>query len=66
LIGMYVIDLVGKLADPVEPLRYVSAFRYYGSAIQDGIDVSHVVGLTVAGVVLAVLGALAFERRDVR
>ena len=38
LVGMYVIDLVGKLADPVEPLRYVSAFRYYGSAIQDGID----------------------------
>jgi hypothetical protein len=39
---MYVIDLLGKLAPAIEPLRAVSAFRYYGSAIQDGIDVSHV------------------------
>jgi ABC-2 type transport system permease protein len=66
LIGMYVLDLVGKLADPVEALRYVSAFKYYGSAIQDGIDPSAFAGLTVAGLLLAVAGALAFERRDVR
>ena len=63
---MYVIDLVGKLADPAEPLRYVSAFRYYGSAIQDGIDPFAFAGLVLVGVVLAVIGALRFERRDVR
>ena len=54
LVGMYVIDLVGKLAEPVEPLRHVSAFRYYGSAIQDGIDPLAFAGVTLAGIVLAV------------
>jgi beta-exotoxin I transport system permease protein len=65
LVGMYIIDLVGKLAEPVEPLRAVSAFKYYGSAIQDGIDPLAVAGLLVAGAILAVAGALLFERRDV-
>lgn len=65
LVGMYVIDLVGKLADPVEPLRYVSAFRYYGSAIQDGIDPLAFAGLTLCGIALAVAGAVLFRRRDV-
>jgi ABC-2 type transport system permease protein len=65
LVGMYVIDLVGKLADAAEPLRAVSAFKYYGSAIQDGIDPLAFAGLTLAGVLLAAAGALLFERRDV-
>jgi ABC-2 type transport system permease protein len=65
LFGMYVIDLVGKLADPVEPLRYVSAFRYYGSAIQDGIDPLAFAGLTLAGIALAIAGASLLRRRDV-
>ena len=65
LVGMYVIDLVGKLADPVEPLRYISAFRYYGSAIQDGIDPLAFAGLTLAGAVLAAAGAILLRRRDV-
>jgi ABC-2 type transport system permease protein len=65
LIGMYVIDLVGKLAEPVEPLRYLSAFRYYGSAIQDGIDPLAFAGLTLAAAAMAVAGAWLLERRDV-
>lgn len=65
LVGMYVIDLVGKIADPVEPLRYISAFRYYGSAIQDGIDAAGFAGLTVVAIVLAATGALLLQRRDV-
>jgi ABC-2 type transport system permease protein len=64
-VAMYVIDLVGKLADPVEPLRTVSAFRYYGSAIQDGIDPVAFAGLALAGALLAAAGALLFERRDI-
>lgn len=66
LVGMYVIDLVGKLADPVAPLRRISAFRYYGSAVRDGIDPLACAGLALAGAALAALGALLFERRDVR
>jgi len=65
-VAMYVIDLVGKLASEVAPLRVVSAFRYYGSAVQDGLDASHVVGLTLVAVVLAAIGAELFERRDLR
>ena len=65
LVGMYVIDLVGKLSEPVEPLRYASAFRYYGSAIQDGIDPIAFAGVTLAGIALAVVGAARFRRRDV-
>jgi ABC-2 type transport system permease protein len=65
LVGMYVIDLVGKLADEVEPLRYVSAFRYYGSAIQDGIDPVAFGAVTLAGIALAIAGAEVFRRRDV-
>ena len=65
LVAMYVIDLVGKLADPIEPLRWASAFRYYGSAIDDGIDPLAFAGLTLTGVALAAAGAWLFERRDV-
>ena len=66
LIAMYLFDLLGKLADAAEPLRYVSVFRYYGSAVQDGIDPFAFAGVTAVAVVLAAAGALAFERRDVR
>lgn len=65
LIAMYAIDLVGKIADPIEPLRRVSAFNYYGSAIQDGIDPLAFAGLALVGAALAALGALLFQRRDV-
>jgi ABC-2 type transport system permease protein len=65
VVAMYVVDLVGKLSDPLAPARVVSAFRWYGSAINDGFDVSHAVALTLAGLALAAAGALLFERRDV-
>lgn len=65
LVGMYVIDVVGKLAPAVEPLRAVSAFKYYGSAVQDGIDPLAFIALTLIAAALAALGALLFERRDV-
>lgn len=66
LVGMYVIDLVGKLADPIAPLRRISAFRYYGSAIQDGIDPLAFAALTLVGAALTAAGAVLLERRDVR
>jgi ABC-2 type transport system permease protein len=64
LVGMYVLDLMGKLADSIEPVRWLSVFRYYGSAGIDGIDPVAFVGVTLAGVALAVAGTLLFERRD--
>jgi ABC-2 type transport system permease protein len=61
---MYVIDLAGKLSDPLRPLRAASAFRYYGSAINDGLDVTHMLVLTLGAVALAAAGAQLFARRD--
>lgn len=64
LVAMYLLDLAGRLATSVSELRYLSAFRLYGSAIADGLDASHVAGLTGAALLLAWLGALLFQRRD--
>ena len=63
---MYLLDLAGKLADPAEPLRAVSAFKYYGSAVRDGIDPLAFGGLALCGAALAAVGAILFDRRDVR
>jgi ABC-2 type transport system permease protein len=64
LIGMYVLDLVGKLASSLDPLRAVSAFKYSGSAIHSGIDPIAFCGMLLVAVILTVAGALLFERRD--
>ena len=64
LIGMYAIDLAGRLAHNLEPIRWASAFRYYGAPLRDGIDPVSFVGLAAAGVLLLALGALLLERRD--
>jgi ABC-2 type transport system permease protein len=65
LVAMYVVDLLGKLTDAMAPFRPASAFRYYGSAAQHGLDLSHITTLIVAGVILAWAGAILFERRDI-
>lgn len=65
LVVMYVVDVVGRVAEGIEPMRWASAFRYYGSAVRDGIDPLAFAGLTLAGLALAALGALLFARRDI-
>jgi ABC-2 type transport system permease protein len=64
LVAMYVIDLVGRLDPDLSGLRYVSVFKYYGNAIEDGIEPLAFVGVTVVACLLAALGAWLFERRD--
>ncbi len=64
LVAMYVLDLLGRLSDSVEPFRWLSAFRYYGTAAVDGIDPLAFAGLTAAGIALAAIGTILFERRD--
>jgi ABC-2 type transport system permease protein len=64
LVGMYVADLIGRLDQSLDWVRYGSVFRYYGKAIEDGIDPLAFAGVTAAAVALAALGALLFERRD--
>ncbi|HEX5989683.1 MAG TPA: ABC transporter permease subunit [Solirubrobacterales bacterium] len=64
LVAMYVIDLVGRLDPDLSGLRYVSVFKYYGNAIEDGIEPLAFAGVTLAACLLAALGAWLFERRD--
>jgi beta-exotoxin I transport system permease protein len=64
LVAMYVVDLVGRLDTGLDWIRYASAFRYYGRAIEEGIDPLSFLGVTAVAVACAALGALLFERRD--
>ncbi len=64
LVTMYVIDLIGRLDSGLSGIRYVSVFKYYGNAIEDGIDPLAFAGVTLAAVLLTALGAWLFERRD--
>jgi ABC-2 type transport system permease protein len=65
LVAMYVADLVGRLDPGLDWVRYPSVFRYYGGAIEDGIDPLAFCGVTAVALALAALGTLLFERRDV-
>ncbi len=65
LVAMYVADLVGRLDTSLDWIRYASVFRYYGRAIEDGIDPAAFLGVTAVAIALAALGALLFERRDI-
>ena len=64
LVTMYVVDLIGRLDAGLDWIRYGSVFKYYGNAIEDGIDPLAFVGVTAVAVALAGLGAWLFERRD--
>jgi beta-exotoxin I transport system permease protein len=64
LVAMYVIDLLGRLDPDLSGVRYVSVFKYYGAAIEDGIEPVAFAGVTLAACVLAAAGAWLFERRD--
>ena len=64
LVGMYVADLIGRLDPSLDAVRYASVFRYYGNAIENGIDPLSFLGVTAAAALLAATGAALFERRD--
>lgn len=64
LVGMYVLDLIGRLDPGLDWARYASVFRYYGSAVEDGIDPVSFTGIVAVALALAALGAALFERRD--
>ena len=64
LVAMYIVDLAGRLDTSLDWIRYVSVFRYYGNAIEDGIDPLSSAGVVTAAALLAGVGSLLFERRD--
>lgn len=65
MFAMYLINILGKISSDMESLRYVSAFRYYGDAIQEGVPWSGATVLIVASVLLLIAAIPAFDRRDV-
>lgn len=65
LVAMYVVDLIGKLDPGLDWVRYASVFKYYGNAIEDGIEPLAFCGTTAAAMFVATLGAWLFERRDI-
>ena len=65
LVAMYVVDLVGRLDPSISGVRYVSVFKYYGNAIEDGIEPLAFLGITAVAVGLAAIGAWMVDRRDI-
>jgi ABC-2 type transport system permease protein len=65
LLLMYLVDIVGKISSSFADLRYVSAFRYYGDAVVEGVSWSGVAVLLIAALALLAAAIPAFERRDV-
>lgn len=65
LVAMYVVDLIGKLDPGLDWVRYASVFRYYGNAIEDGIEPLAFLGVSAVAMALGLAGAALFERRDV-
>ncbi|HKH09988.1 MAG TPA: ABC transporter permease subunit [Rubrobacter sp.] len=65
LFAMYLLDTLGRVSKDLEDLQPFSAFYYYGSAIEDGIDRSDFAGLTLVALALVLLAVLAFRRRDI-
>ena len=62
---MYLMEVLGKLSDAFATVDGLSAFHYYGSAIEDGLDPGAMAILLAAGIALAAAGCALFERRDV-
>ena len=64
LVAMYIVDLAGRLDTSLNWTRYGSVFRYYGNAIENGIDPLAFAGVVTAAALLAGVGSLLIERRD--
>jgi ABC-2 type transport system permease protein len=65
LFGMYLMDTIGRASEDLEDWRPYSVFKYYGSAIENGINWTHFGSITLAALVLTLLAALVFRRRDI-
>ena len=65
LFAMYLLDTLGRVSEDLEDLQPFSAFYYYGSAIENGIDWANFCGLTLVALGLIALAVLAFRRRDI-
>ena len=65
LFAMYLLNTLGRVSEDLEDLQPLSAFYYHGSAIEDGIDWTNFLALTLVALALVLLAVLAFRRRDI-
>lgn len=65
LVAMYVGEALGSTSPSMRFLRTVSLFHYYGSAVEHGVPWASFVTISLLAVLLTVLAALAFYRRDI-
>ena len=65
LFGMYLMDTIGRASKDLKDWRPFSAFYYYGSAIEHGIDWAHFGSITLIALALVFLAVLVFRRRDI-
>ncbi len=63
--AMYLVDIAGKLSEPLHAIRALSAMRWYGTPLQSGADAAGFGVLVVAAVLLAVAGGTLAMRGDV-
>jgi ABC-2 type transport system permease protein len=50
LVAMYFVEVLGRISETVGRVDVLSAFHYYGSAIEDGLDPGAFLGVTAAGI----------------
>jgi ABC-2 type transport system permease protein len=62
---MYLIDIIGKISSDFVDLRWISAFRFYGSALMNGVDWGNIAILLAVAIVLLLAAIALFERRDI-
>lgn len=62
----YLLDTVGKISPDVDWLADITPFRFYGAAIEQGLDAGDVALLLAGGVLCCALAIPVFARRDVR
>ena len=65
LVVMYFVDGLANSVEFLKSIQPLSAFYYYGSAIQNGIDWTNFAGLTAVTPALVGLAMLIFRRRDI-
>lgn len=65
LVAMYFVDSLGSLVEALESVQPLSVFYHYGPAIEDGIDPASFAGVSGVAVILVVLAAMVFSRRDI-
>lgn len=61
----YLALVIGRLAPPVELVRYVSAYNYYGVAIIEGVWWTGMAILCTATLALVAFSIVSFNRRDI-